>query len=445
MSLPDRHSLFWKLAAVLALLCLLAVSLHVDLGRIITSKTAHLDAAARHELGEYAVQAEAAWREGGAPGVDRFLERLRSHEHVWAAVVDAQQHSLSSSPLEPAERGKLDFVRDLSWSVGRPGGHPTFYIPFRDSDARLVMELPSRFNPRQHMTAWNLLLQRVIPAALAVLVGVLLYRVLLAPLVTLRRQAQALSAGKLDARIGSPLAQRKDELGELARSFDQMAGRLENMVGFQRQLLRNLSHELRTPLSRLRVTGEREPDIDALRSRLEREVQGMERLIGSTLELVWLDTERPSLEMEVVDVRRLWEMVREDACFESGWSPERLPCDLPPACTVRGNLNGLAQALENIVRNAIRHSPPDGVVQLTGSLEGAYWHLWVDDQGPGVDASKLELIFEPFTRLQAARPGNEGYGLGLSIARSMIGLQGGKIWAENGATGLRMGLRLASV
>ncbi|MOA04559.1 Sensor protein PfeS [compost metagenome] len=193
------------------------------------------------------------------------------------------------------------------------------------------------------------------------------------------------------------------------------------------------------------MTGEREQDIDALRARLEREVQGMERLIGSTLELVWLDTERPTLVLETVDIRRLWEMVREDACFESGWPAERLRCDLPADCRVHGNLNGLAQALENIVRNAIRYSPEDGIVQLAGRRDAAHWHLWVEDEGPGVDKSKLEHIFQPFTRLHASRPCNEGYGLGLSIARSMIALQGGEVWAENGAQGLRLNLRLASV
>lgn len=83
----------------------------------------------------------------------------------------------------------------------------------------------------------------------------------------------------------------------------------------------------------------------------------MERLIGNTLELVWLDTERPSMPVEAVEMEPLWDLLREDACFESGWSSERLPCELPAGVWVLGNLNGLAQALENILRNAIRHSP----------------------------------------------------------------------------------------
>lgn len=442
--MPNRYSLFWKLAGILALFFLLIVSLHVDLGERIDKATAYLSEPAREVLNGYARVAETAWHERGRAGVDDFLRDLRKRERGWAVVVDPHD-SLSSQPLLESERLKLDFVRQVDWSVGRPGGRPTFYMPFSEGEARLVMELPRHLDPRKHRGLWNVLLQRVLPACLAVLLGVLLYRGLIGPLVVLRRQANALSAGDLGARVGPQVSNRRDELGELARAFDHMAGRLENTVMFQRQLLRDLSHELRTPLSRLRVAGEREQAVEVMRQRLEREVQTMEQLIGDTLELVWLDTERPSLPLDTVDVARLWEVLRENACFETGWLPSQLPCELPVDCKVKGNLNGLAQALENILRNAIRHSPPEGVVRLGGQRDAAHWHLWVEDQGPGIEADDLVRIFEPFTRLNAARPGGEGFGLGLSIARSMVQLQGGELWAENRSPGLRLNVLLQSV
>ncbi|WP_458722767.1 histidine kinase sensor domain-containing protein [Pseudomonas brenneri] len=441
MRLPHRHSLLWKLIGLLAVLCLLVVSLQVDVSQRIQEATARLPAPTRQILTDYAQQAEAAWHERGAAGVDEFLNTLRAREQVWAVVVD-EHHSLSSQALTRLERRKLDFVRRIDWPVGRPGGRPTFYIPFSDGQSRLVMELPLHLDPRKDNGRWNILLQHVLPASLALLFGVLLYRVLISPLVILRRQANALSAGDLASRVGPQVTRRRDELGELARAFDHMAERLESTVVLQRRLLRDLSHELRTPLSRLRVAGEREPDPTALRQRLEREVQGMERLIGSTLELVWLDTERPSMPVEAVEMEPLWDLLREDACFESGWSSERLPCELPAGVWVLGNLNGLAQALENILRNAIRHSPEQGVVRLTGKLEGDFWHLCIQDQGPGIEPDKLEQIFLPFTRLNAARPGGDGYGLGLSIARSIVQLQGGTLWAQNTTPGLCLHLRL---
>ncbi|MFO2465976.1 histidine kinase sensor domain-containing protein [Pseudomonas sp. 15FMM2] len=440
--MPHRHSLLWKLTGVLAVFCLLVVSLQVDLSQRLYHASAHLPAPTRQILQEYARQAEIAWRERGAAGVDEFLRDLREREQVWAVVVNERHASLSSVALSDAQRLRLDFVRDISGWLGRPGGQPTLYVPFSDNTSRLVMELPLHLDPRKHLGLWNMLLQQVLPALLALLFGALLYRVLISPLVILRRQANALSAGDLASRVGPGVTRRRDELGELARAFDHMAERLESTVVLQRRLLRDLSHELRTPLSRLRVAGEREPDASALRQRLEREVQGMERLIGDALELVWLDTERPAMPVEAVDMESLWDLLREDACFESGWPSERLPCHLPPDCCVLGNLNGLAQALENILRNAIRHSPPEGVVRLSGSRDGDYWHLRIEDQGPGIKPDQLQQIFLPFTRLNVARPGGDGYGLGLSITRSIVQLQGGEIWAENTFPGLRLNLRL---
>ncbi|MDD0842477.1 sensor histidine kinase [Pseudomonas sp. Gutcm_11s] len=443
--MPTRHSLFWKLTGALALFCLLLASLHLDLGRWMNEATSRLPESSRQIMISYARDAESAWRERGAQGVDEYLRRLREREQVWAVVVDAAGESLALQPLSAEERERLSFIRPLRGLMGRPTGWPTFYIPFSDGEHRLVMELPQELSPRKYRELWELLLQRILPAVLAVLLGVLLYRSLIAPLGALHRQALALSAGKLGARVGEQVTARRDELGELGRAFDHMAGRLEHTVAFQRQLLRDLSHELRTPLSRLRVAGECASDLELLRDRLEREVQCMQRLVDDTLELVWMDTERPQPPLEDIDVPALWGVISENACFESGWSAERLRCELPAECRVRGHLNGLAQALENIVRNAIRHSPPDGEIHLGGRRDGGFWQLHVEDQGGGVPVAQLKAIFHPFTRLNASRPGGDGFGLGLAIARGALRIQGGVLWAENGEAGLRLNLRLPSV
>ena len=141
MSLPRRHSLLWRLAGALALFCLLLVSLHVDVGRELIEATFYLPESTRQTLKGYAREAETAWQEEGAPGVDTFLLRLQERERVWAVVVDSHKDSLSSQPLNTEQEQRLDFVRRLDFPVGRPGGTPSFYIPFAKSDARLVMEL----------------------------------------------------------------------------------------------------------------------------------------------------------------------------------------------------------------------------------------------------------------------------------------------------------------
>ena len=441
--MPGRHSLLWKLVVVLAVFFLLVVSLHVDLGKRVYESMSTLPAATRQVLSEFAQEAEAAWKAGGRAGLDDYLGRLRQREQVWANVVNDERQSLSSTPLTQMEVLRLDFIRSLDWKIGRPGGKAIFYVPFSDGKIRFLIELPARLDPRSSMGAWDFLLQKVLPALLAVLLGVLLYRLFISPLVILRRQANALSAGDLAARVGTTVTSRRDELGDLGRAFDHMAERLQNTVAYQRRLLRDLSHELRTPLSRLRVACDGERDGELLRQRLEREIGIMQRLVENSLELAWLDSERPQFAREPICLAQLWAMLVEDACFETGWSADRLRFEIDGQCLVTANLSSLAQALENLLRNAIRHSPENGVICLRGTREKDAWHLQLCDQGTGVSSGDLEVIFEPFARLDSARPGDGGFGLGLSIARSAIALQGGRLWAENTqGGGLQMHLLL---
>ncbi|OOV96390.1 HAMP domain-containing sensor histidine kinase [Pseudomonas sp. MF4836] len=442
---PGRHSLFWKLALLLVAFCLLMIWLSWSWGRYMEQKNLFLSHEARSTLLEYAAQAEQAWAQGQNEGVDAWLQDMGTRESTWIGVIGEDLQSLSSKPLSTRENQRLTFLRGLDWPVSlHTRGLPWLRIPFpSDPDAgSLVIELPQRFMPGQYRLLWRVLTNGVIPGLFTLLLCVGLYRLLVVPLNQLREQANAWNADQLNARVSSQTTSRQDELGELGRAFDQMSERLQGTVSLQQQLLRDLSHELRTPLSRLRVACDSEHSLAALRERLSREVDGMQRLVEDSLQLAWLDTERAPLAAEEIQVQALWEMLTENACFESGWSAQQLQCELTAACWVRGNLNTLAQALENVLRNAIRHSPFGAVVSLDGCREGEYWHLWLEDQGGGVDEADLERIFAPFTRLDGSRPGNGGFGLGLSIARNAVQRQGGQIWAENTERGLRLHMRL---
>ncbi|WP_426427204.1 sensor histidine kinase [Pseudomonas palmensis] len=445
MSLPGRHSLLWKLCALLVVLCLSIIWFSRSGGAHLERRSYHLSEEARQVLKGYAVEAHAAWRSGGTPGVDRWLADLKIREPGWALVMGSDLRSLSSQTLTDEQQKYVTFMRELDWPMSKRSPElPAISVPFPEAPqaGRLVIQLPERFMPSMRPLLVQLLIHGLLPALLALLAGFLLYRVLIGPLAHLRAQANALRADRLDTRVDPAISRRSDELGDLGRAFDHMAERLEKTVSLQQRLLADLSHELRTPLTRLHMAAENEPDDDVLRERLTREVQCMRQLVDDTLELVWLGTERPQLALDTVEVQTLWEVVRENACFESGWREGQLPMALTEDCLVRGHLNGLAQAMENIVRNAIRHSPANGQVRLGGRRDGDCWHLWIDDQGPGVAEAALETIFQPFTRLDAARPGGDGFGLGLTIARCRVQLQGGQVWAQNLKPGLRVNLRL---
>ncbi len=443
-ALPSRHSLFWKLLALTLGACLLIVWLSWSWGRAMEIRGYRLEPAARAELSELAGQLERAWHSEGRAGVERVLARLRETEGVWAIALDPLFQSLAQAPLTRAEAERLRGVRGLDWPLSaRTQGAPLLEVPFpqRPEEGRLILELPARLKPDPVGLVSRLLSHGLLPLIVTLALCALLYRQLMVPLRRLRQQA-LITGARGAAFVAPEITRRRDELGDLGRTFDGMAARLQGQTRYQQRLLRDLSHELRTPLSRLQVLCEGQDDAHALRARLAREVQGMQQLVELTLELAWLDTEPPALPRESVALATLWDILVEDAVFESDWPRARLHCGLPADATVLANLNALSRALENLLRNAIRHSPLTGHIRLDGRREGPDWLFWIEDQGPGVPAAALDFIFEPFSRLNGARPGGDGYGLGLSIARSAIRLQGGELQAENRHPGLRLTLRL---
>ncbi|WP_343047105.1 sensor histidine kinase [Pseudomonas akapageensis] len=443
--MPGKHSLFWKLAILLVGFCLLMVWLSWSWGRYMEKQNAFLSKEARSTLTAYAAEAERAWIKGREAGVDAWLQETGRRESGWVGVIGRDLQSLSSYPLSGQESQHMTFLRGLDWPMSkRQRGTPWIRVPFPNEPAlgSLVIELPHRFVPGRYTVHWRMITNVIIPGLFTLLLCVGLYRMLIMPLNQLREQANAWRGDQLATRIPPATTSRQDELGELGRAFDHMSERLQSTVALQQQLLRDLSHELRTPLSRLRVACDSDLDVQQLRERLGREVDGMQRLVEDTLQLAWLDTERVAPAKEPIQIQALWEMLVENACFETGWPVEQLRCDLDPSCWVWGNLNGLAQALENILRNAIRHSPPQGIVSLQGHRIGEDWYLWLEDQGGGVAEAELERIFDPFTRLDGSRPGDGGFGLGLSIARNALQVQGGRLWAQNTREGLRLNMRL---
>ncbi|RWU20916.1 two-component sensor histidine kinase [Pseudomonas alkylphenolica] len=431
-----RHPLLWKLAALQVGFCLLLTWLIWTWGLSVERSTYFLSQAEQLHLARYAQQAEAAWRKGGAAGAEAYRRQLAADESTWIALIGPRLESLGSTPLSAEEASHLTFMRKLDWPMSRRLQDELPYVsiafPEHPEDGRLVMQLPEHLLPTG-LTPWtHIITHGVAPTLLALALGLALYRQLVVPLNRLRDRADALRADNLDSP-GLPLQERRDELGELAQAFEHMAGRLRQSLEQQRLLLRTLSHELRTPLARLRIAHDSNLAPEQLRERLGREVDDMQKLLVDTLDLAWMDTEQPQLPTEPVLVLSVWEALCEDACFESGWAPTQLPCLLGTHCEVRAHLDSLAQALENLLRNAIRHSPSGGVITLDGQREGDYWHLRLHDQGPGVPEADLERIFKPYQRLPES---GAGFGLGLAIARRAVELQGGRLWASNAQPGL---------
>jgi len=264
------------------------------------------------------------------------------------------------------------------------------------------------------------------------------------PIRSLRGAFAAAAHGDLDVRIGDGMGRRRDELADLGRDFDRTAAQLKLLMDGQRRLLHDVSHELRSPLARLQAAvglARQQPgNAEASMDRIERESVRMDKLVDELLALSRMEAGMGAGHEESVDLTELVNDVMRDAAFEvdASSSPMALEADIDAldGVSIKGNAEMLHRALENVVRNAARYTPPGGHVHVVGKHDAVKREirLTIADEGPGVVVAELESIFEPFYRGTQAQ-GTRGHGLGLAIARRVVEAHGGSIRASNRASG----------
>ena len=227
----------------------------------------------------------------------------------------------------------------------------------------------------------------------------------------LRAGVEKLGGGDLRARVP---VEGKDEVADLARSFNRAADRIEALVAAQRTLLASASHELRSPLARIRMAVElMSADRPELASRTEVDIGELDGLIGELLLASRLES-APQLELkEEVDLLGL--VAEEAARAEAEVEGEPV--------SVRGDPRLLRRLVRNLLDNARRHGAGSAVEAWVGRSEGRA-RLRVCDRGPGVPAEERERIFDPFYRLPGAAA-RDGAGLGLSLVRQIARRHGG--------------------
>jgi signal transduction histidine kinase len=264
----------------------------------------------------------------------------------------------------------------------------------------------------------------------------------------LQQAAGAIGAGQLGARAPETGG---DEVTALSRAFNEMAGSLQQRTTAletadrtRRQLLADVSHELMTPLAAIRgyVETLQMTDLDldaATRSRylniVNDESERLEQIIGDLLDLARLEGGGGSVKVEDVPVSQLLERVRHrhapvladrDVILELRQDEQ--------VDHVRGDRTRLEQALQNLVANAIRHTPQGGRVTVSAGKTGDEIELSVEDTGPGIAPEHLSRIFDRFYKADESRTGTEvpsGSGLGLSIVQAIVSRHGGRVSAGN--------------
>lgn len=248
------------------------------------------------------------------------------------------------------------------------------------------------------------------------------------PILRLQKSARSLSTGNWEVRIDNT-EKRQDELGQLGRDFNSMADQLEKMWSGQKRLLADISHELRSPLARLQMALglAHQQNVDpASLARIEREAERMEALVSQLLELS--RAENGVTTFSSYSLSLLFRDIFTDGQFEAANSNKALDIDDIPKLTVLVDQVLLCRAVENVLRNAIRHSTYLTTVEFT--VTDTEWSVTICDDGEGLSGEECERVFAPFYRATLARErASGGVGLGLSIAKAAVELHHGAIKA----------------
>jgi two-component system sensor histidine kinase CpxA len=269
------------------------------------------------------------------------------------------------------------------------------------------------------------------------------------PIERMRDATRELARGNLDIRAGKDLGNRHDEIAELVRDFDTMAGELRNQIQSERNLLSGVSHELRSPIARIRLAlavarqaggDERAEMLD----RIEQDTVQLDSMLERILTVARLESGQQKPKFEQLSLNDVVDDVVHDAKFEAAATGASIVYEDNGEVKVSGDAGLLRSAIENVVRNAIFYSGHAGKIDVRLEKTDGTAVIFVRDNGAGVPESALPLLFKPFYRVDDSRGTNTGgMGLGLAIVRNAVAMHGGSVSARNVLPhGLEVELRL---
>ena len=403
-------------------------------------------------LGSYGLKAVDKYENGGPVELHKYLSDIEKRKKVQVYLFDPSGQQIGNDADEQAPSDVLYLADQTARSFSGNFQISTFRVM-----ATVQILSPTRRGfyvfcgavSRNQLSATRTASStRLVQLAIIGLVtGMFCYglaRYLAAPVGKIRSAAQRLAQGDLSARVEpNHFPRGKDELTRLARDFDTMASRLEGLVTAQNRLLGDVSHELRTPLTRLNLALELarrgdEAKREAALNRIERESQRLDELIRELLTLSRLENGLPASKLNApLDLAELAHEIAADADFEARGAGRGVRVQYLGAeqgVMTRGDGELLRRAIENLTRNALRHTANDSEVTIELGAHNGELILTVKDRGPGVPPEELEAIFRPFYRVEGARERAEadrGTGLGLAIADRAVSAHGGHINARN--------------
>lgn len=363
----------------------------------------------------------------GWSGVQLTVERLSqvTGDHILLADGRGTIVADSEGKMIGQQAGKLKGAAPVMYRDVQVG---TVYVnPGRAPEAGEVAFLSS--------VNRSLLLSAGAAAALALLLTVVLSRRILGPVEALTRAVRAMERGDLTQQVR---VESRDEVGELARAFNSMAGSLSRNEQLRKNMVTDVAHELRTPLSNIRGyleamrDGVLAPDEKTLDSAFEEAIH-LSRLVDDLQELALAEAGQLKLDRSATDlsevVDRVLRALGPQASTKDIALSAELPEGLPPLEIDPGRIG---QVLQNLLSNALAHTPEGGAVKVGAGRVSGRVEVWVSDTGSGIPPEHLPYIFERFYRVDPSRARSTGgSGIGLAISRQLVEAHGGRIWAES--------------
>jgi heavy metal sensor kinase len=367
--------------------------------------------------------ADSPWLQVWSPGGDLLYQSIGAEVNpvpAAASLAARADHRIVTVPM-PSVR-----YRVLSGEA-RVANRPVVLQVAR-SDAQLQREL--------HQLLLMLVLGLPLGVAVAGLGGYSLARRALAPVDRMAERARAITAERLSDRL--PIENPNEELGRLAAVFNDTLARLEASFSQMKRFTSDVSHELRTPLTAIRSVGEvglrKRHDERGYRTMIGSMLEEVDRLsclVDSLLALSRAETGQAKLLPEVIDLAQLAEAVMAHLTILAEEKRQTIEIDRQQAPRCVGDVRVLRQAVINLVDNAIKYSPAGGRISLRTFEAGGMAILEVSDTGPGVDVEPRTLIFDRHYRAENAKAGEvAGAGLGLSIAKWAVEVNGGRLTLE---------------
>ena len=379
-------------------------------------------------------EAVEAYEAGGSAQLAAYLRKVGAQLGQQRYVTDPRGRDLANR----ADRSALLALVHSEWSTPVPrGGHLIVALASADNRYRLITVADPPFD------RWSLVPYYLLILAALALVCWALALSIASPLRDLARSVDRLGRGELSVRVNST---RRDEIGELGRSFNRMAERIGTLLDAERRLLQDVSHELRSPLARMSFAAElarRPENREAAIDRMKIEINRLTGLVSSLLEVTRSEGDPLARKQENFRVADLLREIADDCRIEAEAHHCRVSVEGTANPLVGGDRELLRRAFENIVRNGIRYAPDGSGVDIRLEVPGQSVRVSVRDYGDGVPEEFLDKLCQPFFRVDDSRNSSTGgVGLGLAIAHRAIGLHHGSLQMENAHPGLRVSVEL---